>query len=85
MDALRVGVIGYGYWGPNLTRNFFELPASEVVAISDLSEENLGRAKSKYPEIVLTTDYKKFFDLDLDAVVVSTPPKTHFPIAKECL
>jgi len=85
MDILRVGVIGYGYWGPNLTRNFFELPASEVVAISDLSEENLKRAKLKYPDIVLTTDYKQLFDMGLDAVVVSTPPKTHFPIAKDCL
>jgi len=85
MDILRVGVIGYGYWGPNLTRNLFELPASEVVAISDLSEENLKRAKLKYPDIVLTTDYKQLFDMGLDAVVVSTPPKTHFPIAKDCL
>lgn len=85
MDILRIGVIGYGYWGPNLARNFFELPGSEVVAISDLSEKNLERAKSKYSDIVLTTDYKQFFDMGLDAVVVSTPPKTHFPITKKCL
>ena len=85
MDILRVGVIGYGYWGPNLTRNFFELPSSEVIAIADLSKENLERARAKYPEVVLTADYKDFFDKELDAVIISTPPKTHFPIAKECL
>ncbi len=85
MCRIKVGVIGYGYWGPNLTRNFYELPASQLVAIADLKKEQLERAKSKYPGVVLTTDYQELFTMGLDAVVISTPPKTHFKIAKECL
>lgn len=85
MDTLKVGIIGYGYWGPNLTRNFAELPASELIAIADMKEEQLRRAQAKYPQIVLTKDYRELFNLSLDAVVVSTPPATHYSIAKDCL
>jgi len=85
MDEFRVGVIGYGYWGPNLARNFFELPEAELVAIADKKEDQLKRAQLKYPHIILTTNYRDLFSLNLDAVVVATPPKTHFSIAKECL
>ncbi len=85
MEALRVGVIGYGYWGPNLTRNFHEIPSSEVVVIADKRKEQLERAKFKYPQIAFVSDYKELFSMGLDAVVISTPPKTHFPIAMECL
>ncbi len=85
MNNLKVGIIGYGYWGPNLTRNFYELPTSDLVAIADLSEDRLKQAKSKYPQILVTTDYRELFDLGLDAVVVATPPVTHYLIAKECL
>lgn len=85
MDTLKVGIIGYGYWGPNLTRNFAEIPASEVIAIADMKDDQLKRAQSKYPNVILTKDYHDLFDLDLDAVVVSTPPATHYDIARECL
>jgi len=85
MTALRVGIIGYGYWGPNLTRNFYELPSAELVAIADLNEERLKQAQLKYPHVVIKRDYHELFDLNLDAVVVSTPPASHFQIAKDCL
>ena len=85
MTALRIGTIGYGYWGPNLARNFYELPESDLVAIIDRKEDQLERARSKYPEVVLKKDYKELFDMGLDAIVISTPPKTHFQIAKDCL
>lgn len=85
MSAIRVGVIGYGYWGPNLTRNFYELPASELVVIADQKEDQLKRAQSRYSGINVTTDYKELFKMGLDAVVISTPPKTHYHIAKDCL
>ena len=45
MDTLKVGIIGYGYWGPNLTRNFFEIPSSDLVAIADVKEDRLQRAR----------------------------------------
>ncbi|HLO17253.1 MAG TPA: Gfo/Idh/MocA family oxidoreductase [Anaerolineales bacterium] len=85
MDRLKVGIIGYGYWGPNLTRNFAELPTSELVSIADMKDEQLQRAQFKYPQVILNRDYRDFFSLDLDAVVVSTPPATHYSIAKDCL
>ena len=85
MAQIKVGVIGYGYWGPNLTRNFFGLPDSKLIAIADLKDENLKRAQALYPQAVLTKDYQRFFHLGLDAVVVATPPITHFSIAKDCI
>ncbi len=85
MNRLRVGIIGYGYWGPNLTRNFFELPTSEMVAISDLRTERLTHAQSLYPNMVAAKNYRELFNLGLDAVVVATPPITHFSIARDCL
>ena len=74
--TLRVGIIGYGYWGPNLTRNFFEIPASELTAIADMKDDRLQRAKNLYPDISTTNDYTDLFNMDLDAVIVSTPPAT---------
>ena len=85
MNPIKIGIIGFGYWGPNLTRNFYELPTSHLMAIADLNEERLKQAQSKYPQILVTKDYREFFNLGLDAVVVATPPVTHYRIAKECL
>lgn len=85
MDRVRVAVIGYGYWGPNLTRNFHELPLADLVAVADLKEERRKQALSRYPQIIATEDYQELFDLGLDAIVVSTPPATHHQIARECL
>lgn len=85
MQKIKVGIIGFGYWGPNLTRNFQELPASDLIAIADLKEERLQRAHALYPNVTLVKDYSELFGMGLDAVVVSTPPVTHYPIAKKCL
>lgn len=85
MNDLRVGVIGCGYWGPNLIRNFVELPTSELVAVADLSDVRLAHMKSRYPVIQTTRDYRDLFDLSVDAIVVATPPASHFPIARDCL
>lgn len=83
---LKVGAIGSGYWGPNLIRNFVEIPESELVAIADLDQSRLDHMKSRYPQIqMLTKDYRDLFSLGLDAVVVATPPQTHLPIARDCL
>lgn len=85
MDKIRVGVIGCGYWGPNLIRNFSEIPTSEVVAVSDLREDRLKSIKSANRDIAVTKDYHDLFGMNLNAVVVATPPVTHFAIAKEAL
>jgi predicted dehydrogenase len=85
MKPLRIGIIGCGYWGPNLIRNFVELPGSEVVAVSDLREERLAHIKSRFPSVKVTQDYETLFHMGLDGVVVATPPATHYQLARECL
>lgn len=86
MSKLKLGVIGAGYWGPNLVRNFYELASTEVRAVVDLSADRLRDMQTRFPELRCTTsDYTDLFQLDLDAVVVATPPSTHYDIARECL
>jgi predicted dehydrogenase len=85
-QALRIGAIGCGYWGPNLIRNFVEIPDSQLIAIADLDGERLAHLQTRYPQIQTTVqDYQEFFNLGLDAVVIATPPSTHYQIAAECL
>lgn len=86
MAGVRVGAIGCGYWGPNLIRNFVELPETELVAVADLDRGQLDYMQTRYPQIEFTTkDYRDLFSLGLDAIVLSTPPETHFAIAADCL
>lgn len=83
---IRIGVIGCGYWGPNLIRNFSHLKGSQVLMCSDLSEERLNHMRSLYPQIETTTDYKRVLARkEIDAVVVATPPETHMKLAVEAL
>lgn len=83
---IGVGVIGYGYWGPNLVRNFAEVDGAQVVAVSDLRPERLTLAKSRYPYIK-TTDVamEVITDPRIDAVVIATPVSTHFELARQAL
>jgi predicted dehydrogenase len=85
MDQVNVGVIGCGYWGPNLLRNFIELPSANVVAVADLREDRLAHIESRYPKVKTTQDYRDLFAMSLDAIVVATPPATHFRVARDCL
>ncbi|MGE5224309.1 MAG: Gfo/Idh/MocA family protein [Omnitrophica WOR_2 bacterium] len=85
MDKVRLGVIGCGYWGPNLIRNFVSVPNSEVVVVADSKEDRLQHIRSTYPSIQTTKNYQDFFSMGLDGVVVATPPASHYPLAKECL
>ncbi len=85
MDRIRVGIIGSGYWGPNLIRNFADLQASEVVVVADLKKERLAIIQNSFPSVKVTENYRDLFGMHLDAVVVATPPATHFAIARDCL
>ncbi len=81
-----VGVIGYGYWGPNLVRNFAAASGSEVLAVSDLSTERLAAARARYPSTATTTDVSTLLsDPAIEAVAISTPVATHFPLAIKAL
>ncbi|HPF71119.1 MAG TPA: Gfo/Idh/MocA family oxidoreductase [Candidatus Krumholzibacteria bacterium] len=83
---LKIGVIGCGYWGPNLIRNFNALPDAEVAAIADLDEKRLGHVGLLYPGALKTTDHMRIIeDPSIDAVVVATPMTTHFRLGKQVL
>jgi predicted dehydrogenase len=85
-SAVGVGVIGCGYWGPNLVRNFADLPSARVVAVSDLSVERLTDVHGRYPKVKVTTDCQDLLsDPDVDAIVVTTPVSSHFEIAMRAL
>jgi predicted dehydrogenase len=85
-QPLRIGVVGLGYWGPNLVRNVHEVPDVEVAAICDLSEEALERVGRRFPAVRQTTSYADVLaDDTVDAVVIATPVGTHAELAREAL
>jgi predicted dehydrogenase len=83
---IRFGVIGYGYWGPNIVRNLRGLESTQVVAICDKSDAALRRAKLAFPEVRVTNDCTELLkSADIDAIAVITPVWTHFELAKNAL
>lgn len=83
---IKIGVIGCGYWGPNLVRNFHEGKNSQVVSVCDLREERLNLIKQKYPYLKITKDYEDILkDKTINAIAIATPVSTHFQLAKEAL
>lgn len=83
---IRVGVIGYGYWGPNIVRNLNSLGCAEVVTICDKREQALKRAKQMYPGVAVTQDESEVLNApDIDAVAVITPVWTHYELTERAL
>jgi predicted dehydrogenase len=83
---LRLAVIGYGYWGPNLVRNFRAQPDCRVVSICDRQPPALARAEAQFPGIVTTTDAEEVLAAhDIDAVAIATPVSTHYALARTAL
>jgi predicted dehydrogenase len=83
---IKIGVVGCGYWGPNLVRNFRSLSDCNLKMVCDLNERRLGHLKSLYPEVHGTTDYGHMLNgAGLDAVVIATAVKTHYPLARASL
>ncbi len=83
---MRVAVIGTGHWGPNHIRNFAALPNVQVVGLADLDEKRLAAVARSYPSMRTTRDYRELLrDDQVDAVVISTPTRTHYEIAKEAM
>jgi predicted dehydrogenase len=81
-----IGVIGCGYWGPNLARNFNQLPTSRVKYCCDLEEKRLKHMKSLYPNVETTSRYQDLIeDSEVDAIAIATPVSSHYPLAKACL
>ena len=83
---IKVGVVGCGYWGPNLIRNFRSLPDCSLKMMCDVSENRLAHLKSLYPEVEGETNYHHMLNgVGLDAVIIATSVKSHFPMAKASL
>jgi predicted dehydrogenase len=83
---IGIGVIGYGYWGPNLVRNFAEVADATVVSVSDLNPKRLELVRSRYPTIETTTDLSDLLaDPRIDAIAIATPISTHFDLALRVL
>jgi predicted dehydrogenase len=83
---IRIGVIGYGYWGPNLVRNFAELGRAEVAAVADLDQKKLDLVARRFPAVKVTKDFHDLLrDPAIDAVAVATPVNTHFELGMAAL
>jgi predicted dehydrogenase len=83
---IKVGVIGYGYWGPNLVRNFMTAPDSAVTRVCDLRAERIAPLRKVYPGIKTCSDSADLInDPQIDAVVIATPVSSHFELALAAL
>jgi predicted dehydrogenase len=83
---IRIGVIGYGYWGPNLVRNFMAAPGSAVTRVCDLRKERLSTLGKLYPGMKTCSDSSALInDPQIDAVVIATPVTSHFELAMSAL
>jgi predicted dehydrogenase len=84
--VVRVAVVGYGHWGPNIVRNLHGIENCQVAAVCDRSAAALRRVSRVYPQVHLTTDFEEILaSPDIDAVAVVTPAWTHFELAKAAL
>ncbi len=85
-EPIVVGVVGCGYWGPNLVRNFKGLPNCHLKAMCDVSEARLKHMRSLYSDVEGVTDFEHLLNgVGLDAVVVAAPVKHHYSLAKASL
>ena len=83
---ITIGVVGCGYWGPNLLRNFISFDECRVKSVCDSSRERLAHMKELYPSIQITEQYSDLInDKEIDAIVIATPVSTHYPLAMQSL
>src|ERR1700679_2232788 len=83
---VNFGVIGFGYWGPNVVRNLSGLDGSRVISIAELSEKARQRARKAYPAVHITADANEVISsTEIDAIAIITPVWTHYELAKAAL
>jgi predicted dehydrogenase len=83
---VKIGVIGYGYWGPNLVRNFAETNGAAMAAVADLDPKKLELVRKRYPTVHTTTSFQELLnDPNIDAIAVATPVNTHFELGMAVL
>ena len=85
-DTARIGVVGLGYWGPNIARNVAENPRAELAWLCDRSPETLAAAGARHPQARTTTSYAELLeDAELDAIAIATPVSSHYYLASAAL
>ena len=83
---IKIGVIGYGYWGPNLVRNFAETPGITVASVADLDPKKLEIVQKRFPGVKTTTRFQDLIEnKDIDAIAIATPVNTHFELGMTVL
>ena len=83
---VRLAVVGYGYWGPNIIRNFMESEEAKIVRCCDINKNRLVSLKKKYPTIATTDNYSEVLDdPNIDAIAIVTPVATHYEFARKAL
>lgn len=83
---MKIGIIGYGYWGPNLVRNFNNLPDAKVTAVAESRVERHEVIRKQYPSVQIFKSGEALIDdVSVDAVVIATPVFLHYPLAKKAL
>ena len=82
---VSVGVVGLGYWGPKLARNFHEMPEAQLAICCDLDDSRLAHVGGLYPETQCLKDFGQVLDSDVEAVCIATPPRTHHRLAMQAL
>ena len=85
MKPIKVGVIGAGYWGPNLIRNFYQIPELDLKMVCDLSQDRLDHILSRFPDVNTSRNYHDILESEVEAVAIATPVSTHYRIAMDCL
>jgi predicted dehydrogenase len=85
-NAIKVGVVGCGYWGPNLIRNLRQSPDCQLKVICDASEQRLRHMQRMHPDVPTTSRFEDLLnDGEIEAVVIATPVRFHYQMAKACL
>ena len=86
MKEIKVGIIGCGYWGPNLVRNFNDSIHTEIRYACDLLSDRVGPLQVRYPHVRITRNYQDILhDPDVDAVAIATPVSTHYRVVRDAL
>lgn len=83
---INIGVIGYGYWGPNVVRNFISTKGAQIISICDIKKDALNRARKNYPKLKMVSDPNEVLTSpEIDAVAIVSPVYSHFELSKKAI
>lgn len=85
MKTTKVGVVGAGYWGPNLIRNFHQINTAQLFYVCDTRQERLDHVKNLYPNVQVSQDFQDLLESEVEAIVIATPVSTHYGLTLKSL